>query len=69
MYMYTRSTSDARRGDGAQCMLLITVGTQDVSPFRWSIQSGAIHAATGILDHDSKLLDGLICLQDDFTQR
>ena len=47
--MLTRSIGYAPRGERAQWMLLITVGTQDISPFLWSIQSGALDAATGIL--------------------
>jgi hypothetical protein len=39
----------APRGERSQWMLLITVGTQDISPFLWSIQSGALDAALSIL--------------------
>merc|ERR1719352_1506150 len=39
----------AARGERAQWMLLITVGTRDISPFLWSVQSGAIEAGLTML--------------------
>eukprot|EP00929_Paragymnodinium_shiwhaense_P115088 TRINITY_DN836_c0_g4_i1.p1 TRINITY_DN836_c0_g4~~TRINITY_DN836_c0_g4_i1.p1 ORF type:complete len:1114 (-),score=334.64 TRINITY_DN836_c0_g4_i1:325-3666(-) len=39
----------AARGVRAQWMLMITVGTRDISPFLWSVQSGAIEAAHAML--------------------
>merc|ERR1719217_1782965 len=41
--------SCAARGVRAQWMLLITVGTRDISPFLWSVQSGAIEAGLTML--------------------
>merc|ERR1719440_2148940 len=41
--------SCAARGVRAQWMLLITVGTRDISPFLWSVQSGAIEAGLAML--------------------
>jgi len=46
---FIRAISYAPRGERAQWMLLITAGTQDVSPFLWSIQSGAVDAAIALL--------------------
>eukprot|EP00929_Paragymnodinium_shiwhaense_P090512 TRINITY_DN506_c0_g2_i2.p1 TRINITY_DN506_c0_g2~~TRINITY_DN506_c0_g2_i2.p1 ORF type:complete len:1105 (-),score=333.20 TRINITY_DN506_c0_g2_i2:256-3570(-) len=40
----------AARGVRAEWMLLITVGTRDISPFLWSVQSGAIEAAMAMLE-------------------
>merc|ERR1719217_1644793 len=39
----------AARGVRASWMLLITVGTRDISPFLWSVQSGAIEAGLAML--------------------
>merc|ERR1719217_1450536 len=39
----------AARGVRASWMLLITVGTRDISPFLWSVQSGAIEAGLTML--------------------
>ena len=39
----------AARGVRASWMLLITVGTRDISPFIWSVQSGAIDAGLAML--------------------
>merc|ERR1719352_642820 len=39
----------AARGVRATWMLLITVGTRDISPFIWSVQSGAIEAGLAML--------------------
>merc|ERR1719171_3051282 len=44
-----RSLSFAPRGERAQWMLLITAGTQQISPFLWSIQSGALEVSQAIL--------------------
>merc|ERR1719321_2591198 len=41
--------SCAARGERATWMLLITVGTRDISPFLWSVQSGAIDAGLAML--------------------
>jgi len=40
----------AARGVRAEWMLLITVGTRDISPFLWSVQSGAIEAGLAMLE-------------------
>merc|ERR1719217_1436225 len=40
----------AARGVRASWMLLITVGTRDISPFLWSEQSGAIEAGLAMLE-------------------
>jgi hypothetical protein len=40
----------AARGARAEWMLLITVGTRDISPFLWSVQSGAIEAGLTMLE-------------------
>ena len=40
----------AARGVRATWMLLITVGTRDISPFLWSVQSGAIDAGLAMLN-------------------
>merc|ERR1719217_908063 len=40
----------AARGVRASWMLLITVGTRDISPFLWSVQSGAIEAGLAMLE-------------------
>jgi uncharacterized membrane protein YgcG len=40
----------APRGERATWMLMVRVGTQDISPFRWAIQSGAFDAASAILN-------------------
>merc|ERR1712100_763653 len=39
----------AARGERATWMLLITVGTRDISPFLWSVQSGTIEAGLAML--------------------
>jgi hypothetical protein len=44
-----RSLSFAPRGERAQWLLLIKAGTQQISPFLWSIQSGALEVAGAIL--------------------
>ena len=44
-----RALSFAPRGERAQWLLLITAGTQEISPFFWSIQSGAVDASSAIL--------------------
>eukprot|EP00929_Paragymnodinium_shiwhaense_P097820 TRINITY_DN5941_c0_g1_i1.p1 TRINITY_DN5941_c0_g1~~TRINITY_DN5941_c0_g1_i1.p1 ORF type:complete len:1411 (-),score=296.42 TRINITY_DN5941_c0_g1_i1:220-4452(-) len=40
----------AGRGERAKWMLLITVGTRDISPFLWAVQSGSIDAARAMLE-------------------
>eukprot|EP00929_Paragymnodinium_shiwhaense_P115083 TRINITY_DN836_c0_g1_i1.p1 TRINITY_DN836_c0_g1~~TRINITY_DN836_c0_g1_i1.p1 ORF type:complete len:1114 (-),score=302.79 TRINITY_DN836_c0_g1_i1:58-3399(-) len=40
----------AARGVRAEWMLLITVGTRDISPFLWSVQSGAHQASLAMLE-------------------
>merc|ERR1719199_1529244 len=47
--MFQRSIAFAPRGERAQWMLLITAGTQTISPSLWSIQSGALDTASAIL--------------------
>merc|ERR1719316_2538241 len=39
----------APRGERAQWMLLIQVGTQDISPLAWSIESGSLEAASAMI--------------------
>eukprot|EP00929_Paragymnodinium_shiwhaense_P033133 TRINITY_DN18251_c0_g1_i2.p1 TRINITY_DN18251_c0_g1~~TRINITY_DN18251_c0_g1_i2.p1 ORF type:complete len:1149 (-),score=288.60 TRINITY_DN18251_c0_g1_i2:196-3642(-) len=39
----------AARGVRAEWMLLITVGTKDISPFLWAVTSGAVDAARAML--------------------
>ena len=46
----TKALGCAPRGERANWMLIIKVGTQDISPFLWSIQSGALAAATAMLN-------------------
>eukprot|EP00929_Paragymnodinium_shiwhaense_P053815 TRINITY_DN2697_c0_g1_i2.p1 TRINITY_DN2697_c0_g1~~TRINITY_DN2697_c0_g1_i2.p1 ORF type:complete len:1104 (+),score=257.39 TRINITY_DN2697_c0_g1_i2:144-3314(+) len=38
------------RGARAEWMLLVKVGTRDISPFLWSVQSGAIEAGLAMLE-------------------
>eukprot|EP00929_Paragymnodinium_shiwhaense_P020518 TRINITY_DN13656_c1_g1_i1.p1 TRINITY_DN13656_c1_g1~~TRINITY_DN13656_c1_g1_i1.p1 ORF type:complete len:1087 (+),score=224.95 TRINITY_DN13656_c1_g1_i1:109-3369(+) len=42
--------SCAARGERAQWMLLITVGTRDISPFLWAVQSGAVETGLAMLE-------------------
>jgi uncharacterized membrane protein YgcG len=44
-----KAISCAPRGERAAWMLIITVGTQDISPFLWSIQSGSLDAGLAML--------------------
>jgi uncharacterized membrane protein YgcG len=44
-----KAISCAPRGERFAWMLIITVGTQNISPFLWSIQSGALNAASAML--------------------
>jgi len=44
-----KAISCAPRGERAQWMLLIQVGTQNISPLAWSIESGNTEAAAGII--------------------
>eukprot|EP00929_Paragymnodinium_shiwhaense_P113813 TRINITY_DN820_c3_g1_i6.p1 TRINITY_DN820_c3_g1~~TRINITY_DN820_c3_g1_i6.p1 ORF type:complete len:1139 (-),score=291.44 TRINITY_DN820_c3_g1_i6:390-3713(-) len=43
------SITCAARGERASWMLMIKVGTRDISPFLWSVQSGALEAASTML--------------------
>lgn len=47
--MTLKSISCAPRGERASWMLVVQVGTQDISPLAWAIQSGAQEAATAML--------------------
>jgi len=44
-----KAISCAPRGERANWMLLIKVGTQDISPLLWSIQSGALESTQAML--------------------
>jgi hypothetical protein len=44
-----KAISCAPRGERAQWMLLVQVGTQSISPLAWSIESGALEAALAII--------------------
>jgi len=46
-----KAISCAPRGERASWMLLVQVGTQNISPLAWSIESGALEAAASII-HD-----------------
>merc|ERR1719409_1057389 len=39
----------APRGERSQWMLLVQVGTQDISPLAWSIESGSLEAAAAMI--------------------
>jgi uncharacterized membrane protein YgcG len=41
--------SNASRGERSQWLLLVQVGTQDISPLAWSVESGALESALAIL--------------------
>eukprot|EP00927_Polykrikos_kofoidii_P008254 TRINITY_DN13422_c0_g2_i1.p1 TRINITY_DN13422_c0_g2~~TRINITY_DN13422_c0_g2_i1.p1 ORF type:complete len:1113 (-),score=188.46 TRINITY_DN13422_c0_g2_i1:284-3562(-) len=45
----TRALSAAPRGERSKWMLLIQVGSQNISPLAWSIESGALYAASAML--------------------
>eukprot|EP00927_Polykrikos_kofoidii_P016734 TRINITY_DN1757_c0_g4_i1.p1 TRINITY_DN1757_c0_g4~~TRINITY_DN1757_c0_g4_i1.p1 ORF type:complete len:696 (-),score=108.52 TRINITY_DN1757_c0_g4_i1:88-2052(-) len=44
-----RALSGAPRGERSKWMLLIQVGSQDISPLAWSIQSGALDSASTMI--------------------
>merc|ERR1719171_956657 len=44
-----KAISCAPRGERAQWMLLVQVGTQDISPLSWAIESGALEAALAMI--------------------
>lgn len=44
-----RAVSCAPRGQRAQWMLLVQVGTQSISPLEWSIESGSLDSAQAII--------------------
>eukprot|EP00927_Polykrikos_kofoidii_P065615 TRINITY_DN61353_c0_g1_i1.p1 TRINITY_DN61353_c0_g1~~TRINITY_DN61353_c0_g1_i1.p1 ORF type:complete len:1062 (-),score=130.75 TRINITY_DN61353_c0_g1_i1:394-3516(-) len=44
-----RSVATAPRGTRAQWMLIVQVGTQDISPLGWAIQSGAEESASAMI--------------------
>jgi len=44
-----KAISVAPRGERANWMLLITVGTQSISPLAWSIESGATQSASAVI--------------------
>lgn len=44
-----RAISCAPRGERAQWMLVVQVGTQDISPLSWAIESGALEAAGAMI--------------------
>jgi len=45
----TKALSVAPRGDRSSWMLMIQVGTQNISPLAWSIESGALQSASAML--------------------
>jgi len=45
-----KAISNAPRGQRATWMLLIQVGTQDISPLAWSIESGALQSASAMIN-------------------
>eukprot|EP00929_Paragymnodinium_shiwhaense_P097823 TRINITY_DN5941_c0_g4_i1.p1 TRINITY_DN5941_c0_g4~~TRINITY_DN5941_c0_g4_i1.p1 ORF type:complete len:680 (-),score=136.68 TRINITY_DN5941_c0_g4_i1:277-2316(-) len=45
-----KAVACAARGKRAEWMLLVKVGTRDISPFLWSVQSGALDAAYTMLE-------------------
>jgi hypothetical protein len=45
----TKALSAASRGERAGWMLLIQVGSQNISPLAWSIESGSLHASATML--------------------
>jgi hemoglobin-like flavoprotein len=45
----TKALSNASRGERAGWMLMIQVGSQNISPLAWAIQSGSLHAASTML--------------------
>jgi len=47
--LFRKAISCAPRGERAQWMLLVQVGTQNISPLAWAIESGAFEAATAII--------------------
>ena len=44
-----RAISFAPRGERAKWALLVVVGTQDISPLNWAIESGALEAASAMI--------------------
>eukprot|EP00913_Durusdinium_trenchii_P011878 g11156.t1 len=40
----------APRGERFNWVLIVKVGTQDISPLRWAIESGSLHAAKAIIE-------------------
>merc|ERR1719453_2222092 len=44
-----KAISCAPRGERAQWMLLVQVGTQDISPLAWSIESGSLESASAMI--------------------
>jgi len=44
-----KGLDSAPRAQRAQWMLLVQVGTQNISPFAWSLESGSLNAACGII--------------------
>merc|ERR1719231_2033145 len=47
--MLKKAIGCAPRGERAQWMLLVQVGTQNISPLAWSIESGKVEAAVAII--------------------
>lgn len=47
--LFRKAISCAPRGERSNWMLLVKVGTQDISPLAWAIESGAFEAATAII--------------------
>mmetsp|Transcript_33986 Transcript_33986/g.79147 ORF Transcript_33986/g.79147 Transcript_33986/m.79147 type:complete len:1138 (-) Transcript_33986:44-3457(-) len=45
-----KAVSCAPRGERSNWVLIVKVGTQDISPFRWAIESGSLSAAKAIIE-------------------
>ena len=74
-----KAVSNAPRGQRAEWMLRVQVGTQSISPLLWSIQSGSLEAAQAILldlltiradrDHYYYAMDTLFNRHPDIVRR
>ena len=45
-----KALSCAPRGERSNWTLIVKVGTQDISPFRWAVESGSLSAAKAIIE-------------------
>ncbi|CAE7785803.1 KIF3A, partial [Symbiodinium pilosum] len=50
VFQLVKALSCAPRGERANWVLIVKVGTQDISPFRWAIESGSLSAAKAIIE-------------------